>query len=284
LAKINQDLIDRVARDMGITPRAVYPHITRVANETMLDRHHAALVLAGRRGININKYSTAEERAEIRGVVLAGGGRRRDPNDGNIEIIEHEVRRRPAKKGKPAKKRVKDNTIFVVHGRDEALRKSMFDFLRALGLNPKEWDHVLREARGNNPFIGNALDEVMEKAQAVVVMFTPDDLVTLKEQFVGFDERNTEGKPLAQPRPNVLFEAGLAMGRHAEKTVLVQVGRIKPFSDVAGRHIVKLSESTESRNDLANRLEKIGCKVDKVGRDWLKAGYFVPSEPKQAKK
>nr|WP_283812911.1 TIR domain-containing protein [Bradyrhizobium rifense] len=93
--------------------------------------------------------------------------------------------------------------------------------------------------------------------------------------------------PPSRARPNDsvrLFEAGLAMGRHAEKTVLVQVGKIKPFSDVAGRHIVKLSESTESRNDLANRLEKIGCKVDKVGRDWLKAGYFVPTEPKPAKK
>ncbi|WKA30040.1 TIR domain-containing protein [Bradyrhizobium roseum] len=160
----------------------------------------------------------------------------------------------------------------------------MFDFLRALNLNPKEWDHVLREARGNNPFIGNALDEVMEKAQAVVVMFTPDDLVTLKEQFRGADERNTEGQAQGQARPNVLFEAGLAMGRHAEKTVLVQIGKVKAFSDVAGRHIVKLSETTESRNDLANRLEKIGCKVDKVGRDWMKAGYFVPTEPKPVKK
>jgi hypothetical protein len=59
----------------------------------------------------------------------------------------------------------------------------------------------------------------------------------------------------------VLFEAGLAMGRHAEKAVLVQIGKVKTFSDVAGRHIVKLSEATESRNDLANRLEKIGFKV-----------------------
>lgn len=282
MAKINQDLIERLRRHMHITPRAVYPHITKIANETMLDRHHAALVLAARRGININKYSTADERAEIRGVVNSGG-RGRDPDNGVIEIVERKIRR-PAKMSKPIKKRVKDNTIFVVHGRDEALRKSMFDFLRTLGLNPKEWDHVLREARGNNPFIGSALDEVMEKAQAVIVMFTPDDLVTLKEQFIGSDERNTEGKPQGQARPNVLFEAGLAMGRHAEKTVLVQVGKVKAFSDVAGRHIVKLGESTESRNDLANRLAKIGCKVDRVGRDWLKAGYFVPSEAKPAKK
>jgi predicted nucleotide-binding protein len=283
VAKINQQLIERLGAKLGIGDKAVYARIAKVANEMMLDRHLAALVLAGRHHINTNKYSTPQQRAEIRGVGQGGGGRR-DPEQFESEVVEMPARRRTGKKAKPAKKLPKDNTIFVVHGRDDALRKSMFDFLRALDLNPKEWDHVLREARGNNPFIGNALDEVMEKAQAVVVMFTPDDLVQLKEQFVGRDERNTEGRQQGQARPNVLFEAGLAMGRHAEKTVLVQVGKMKPFSDVAGRHIVKLSETTESRNDLANRLEKIGCKVDKVGRDWLKAGYFVPTEPRAAKK
>jgi len=35
----------------------------------------------------------------------------------------------------------------------------------------------------------------------------------------------------------VLFEAGLAMGRHPRKTVFVQVGKVKPFSDVGGRHM-----------------------------------------------
>jgi hypothetical protein len=31
-------------------------------------------------------------------------------------------------------------------------------------------------------------------------------------------------------------------------------------------------------------MEKIGCKVNRVGRDWMKAGDFVPTEPKPAKK
>jgi hypothetical protein len=34
----------------------------------------------------------------------------------------------------------------------------------------------------------------MEKVQAVVVMFSPDDLVQLKEQFLNADDRSTEGK------------------------------------------------------------------------------------------
>lgn len=286
MAKINQALIDRLESKLGIGDKAVYARIAKVVNETALDRHLAALLLAMRNGINVHRFSTEAQRAEVRGVLRNGREREYNSADSDNEMVERAVRRRPAKasKHKPAKKRAIDNTIFVVHGRDEALRRSMFDFLRALDLNPKEWDHVLREARGNNPYIGNVLDEVMEKAQAVVVMLTPDDLAQLKEQFVGREEKNTEGRPLGQARPNVLFEAGLAMGRHPEKTVLVQIGRVKPFSDVGGRHILRLSESTESRNDLANRLEKIGCKVNRIGRDWMKAGDFVPTEPKPAKK
>ena len=103
---------------------------------------------------------------------------------------------RRASKVKKAVRKTKGKSVFVVHGRDEALRKSMFDFLRALGLHPMEWDHALKQARskGANPYVGDILDEVMEKVQAVVVMFSPDDLVQLKEQFLNADDRSTEGK------------------------------------------------------------------------------------------
>jgi predicted nucleotide-binding protein len=191
--------------------------------------------------------------------------------------------RRPAKAKKAARK-TKGKTVFVVHGRDGDLRKSMFDFLRALNLHPLEWDHAIAQAKGNNPYVSSILDSVMEKASAVVVMFTPDDLVQLKEQFLGADDRATEGKPQGQARPNVLYEAGLAMGRYPDKTVFIQVGKVKPFSDVGGMHMVRLTDDTAKRNDLANRLQKIGCEVDKVGSDWMTAGTFLPTESKPAKK
>lgn len=34
-------------------------------------------------------------------------------------------------------------TVFVVHGRNESARDSMFQFLRALGLEPLEWDQAV---------------------------------------------------------------------------------------------------------------------------------------------
>jgi predicted nucleotide-binding protein len=170
-----------------------------------------------------------------------------------------------------------------VHGRDEALRKSMFEFLRSLGLKPMEWGHAVETAKGANPYIGDILDSAMAKVAAVVVLFSPDEIAHLKEQFWGADDKHGDGKPGGQARPNVLFEAGLALGSHPKKTVIVQVGKVRPFSDIAGKHLIRLSED-KGRNDLANRLEKIGCDVNRVGDDWMTAGNFEPTEPKPKKR
>jgi hypothetical protein len=52
--------------------KGVYPQITKVVHETFLERDLAALVLATRHRININKYSTPAQRGAIRSH-LAGG-------------------------------------------------------------------------------------------------------------------------------------------------------------------------------------------------------------------
>jgi predicted nucleotide-binding protein len=137
-----------------------------------------------------------------------------------------------------------------------------------------EWSHAVRAAKGANPYIGDVLDSAMGRVQAVVVLLSPDDQVRLKEEFVGRDERTSEGRLQGQPRPNVLFEAGLALGRHPSKTLLVQVGKVKQFSDVIGKHMHRLTNETSKRNELANRLQKIGCKIDRVGTDWMTEGDF----------
>ena len=272
MAKINQQLIERLASKLGVGERRVYGLIAEKVRSTHQDRHIAALLVAAENGINYQKYSTPEQRAEMRlGQAV--------PHNG-APIIQTEALQQPSRragKSKQAAKssKPKDNTVFVVHGRNERLRKSMFDFLRALGLKPLEWEKVLQLAKGNNPFIGDVLDEVMAKAQAVVVLFSPDDEARLKVEFQSKTDPASEKKFTGQARSNVLFEAGLALGRHPKKTVLVEVGKLRKFSDIAGRHIVRLTNEYKKRNDLANRLEKIGCAVDKVGTDWTSAGDFV---------
>jgi predicted nucleotide-binding protein len=280
--KINQDLISRISHKLGINERSVYPRIHRVVNETGLERHLAALLYAMRNGINVNRFSTKDERADVSTFLGAGARRGRDPDDAPRPPPAPPTRKSTAKK---SGRRTKGKTVFVVHGRDEKLREAMFDFLRALKLEPLEWDEAIRRARrGANPYVGDVIDRVMEQAQAVLVLFSPDDLVQLQEQFVGADERNTEGKQQGQARPNVIFEAGLAMGRHQEKTVFVQVGKVKPFSDIGGRHMLRFNGSPGSRNDLVSRLEMLHCDLDRGGRDWLRVGTFEPTPPKPKKK
>ncbi len=107
---------------------------------------------------------------------------------------------------------------------------------------------------------------------------TPDDEAYLRKEFQTEQDEAYEKNPTAQARPNVLFEAGMAMGRDVRRTVLVQVGTLRPFSDVGGRHILRLNNSSARRQDLADRLKAAGCDVDLSGRDWHSTGSFEVKE------
>jgi predicted nucleotide-binding protein len=155
----------------------------------------------------------------------------------------------------------------------------MFALLDALGCRPIEFHQaVARVPRTGNPFIGQVLDRAFEPVQALIVLFSPDDEAKLKEQFLRSSDGANEREFRGQARPNVIFEAGMALGRHEEKTIMVQVGDIKGFSDIAGRHMVHLADSFESRRDFATRLGRL-CKVDTSGTRWTKVGKFVPTGP-----
>ena len=165
--------------------------------------------------------------------------------------------------------------VFVVHGRDSCLRDDFFSFLRALGLQPIEWSEALKFTGKATPYIGEALESAFGTAQAVIVLLSPDDEVRLSPELWEKDEDEKEKSVTLQARPNVLFEAGMAFGKNPDRTLLVAVGQVKAFSDVAGRHIVRLSNSPEKRNDIAERLRTVGCDVTTTGNDWLKTGHFV---------
>jgi hypothetical protein len=119
------------------------------------------------------------------------------------------------------------------------------------------------------------LDKAFDMAQAIVVLMTPDEIAYLRSEYAhGEDDPDTN--PAPQARPNVLFEPGMAMGRNPDRTVLVELGTLRPFSDVAGRHALRLNESAAKRNELAQRLKTAGCDVQQGGSDWLNACDFTP--------
>lgn len=166
-------------------------------------------------------------------------------------------------------------TVFAIHGRNERLRSELFTFLRAAGLDPLEWSEAVQLTEKGSPYIGEILDCAFEEAAAVVVLLSPDDVVRLSDELLRESDGPNEREPRLQPRPNVIFEAGMAFGRYPERTILVSVGRPKDFSDVAGRHVVHLSNDPENRLDLLSRLETAGCAVrSSERRDWLAQGDF----------
>lgn len=173
----------------------------------------------------------------------------------------------------------RESKVFVVHGRNEPARMAMFSFLRSIGLQPIEWSQAVFATGEASPYIGTVLDGAFDAAQAIVVLMTPDEIAYLRHEYSS-DESDPEHEPGAQARPNVLFEAGMAMGRHPKRTLLVELGAMRPFSDIAGRHVLRMTDEPERRKELAQRLKAAGCRIDITGNDWLSSGEFtVPPPP-----
>jgi len=109
-------------------------------------------------------------------------------------------------------------------------------------------------------------------ADAAIVIVTPDDVVTLRPDLVSDDDGPEEREPRGQARPNVVYEAGFADALGRSRTVIVEVGDMKPFSDTVGRHTVRYDGSSAKRNVLAERLAVAGLDINKTGQEWLEVG------------
>ena len=167
--------------------------------------------------------------------------------------------------------------VFVIHGRNEAARRGLFAFLRSIRLDPIEWSEAIAMTGSGSPYIGEVLNVAFSAAQAVVVLQTPDDVAHLHESLTYPGDPETA--PQMQPRPNVLFEAGMALARDEHRTIIVELGHVKSFSDIHGRHVVRLDNSVGKRQELANRLKTAGCAVKTEGTDWHEEGDLTPPAP-----
>ncbi len=164
--------------------------------------------------------------------------------------------------------------VFVVHGRNTVARDAMFQFLRSIDLHPLEWSEAARLTNRPSPYIGEILTAAFSNAHAVVVLFTPDDEARLRGALRSDSAPPHEAELTGQARPNVLFEAGMAFGRDPDRTVLVELGQLRPFTDISGIHVVRLDGSSVRRQELALRLRTAGCPISLDGTDWHSAGDF----------
>lgn len=172
------------------------------------------------------------------------------------------------------------NEIFLVHGRDNDANEGMRAFLESLGLRVVEWSEAKKDAKGQSPYVIEIVKKAI-KNKAVLVLLTPDEVTFLRNWFVTDKE---DSEPAAQSRPNVLFEAGLALGANPHHTVIVVMGSARIPSDLLGLHIEKFDGSPEKRQALADELKKAGCNINRNGTRWLnKAGshYFEKALKRQ---
>jgi hypothetical protein len=162
--------------------------------------------------------------------------------------------------------------VFVVAGRDSAAISAIVQLLRCLGLRLVEWEHAVAKTGLPNPYVGDIVEAGLRMAGAAVVILTPDDVVQLRGDLLRDDDGPDDREIRGQARPNVYYEAGIADTLGRERTVIIEIGNVKSFSDAAGRHVVRYDGTPGKRHALAERLRLAGLDVDTQGNDWLTAG------------
>jgi predicted nucleotide-binding protein len=209
------------------------------------------------------------------GLHQEDAGRTQIPISGLLQHDEVSVPKKEATLGEssthnnPNHRNPRD--VFVVHGRNSMARDALFEFLRALDLRPIEWEEAARATRPRQHIL-DIVETGASMAQAIVVLLTPDDEARLREPL--WARPNEEPELRGQPRPNVLFEAGWALAKHNDRTIIVELGELRGLSDISGVYTIRNLDSADKRNELANRLEQCGCPVKRSGGDWLRVGDF----------
>ncbi len=167
--------------------------------------------------------------------------------------------------------------VFLVHGRDLRAKSAVANLLRAFDLQVISWDEAAAQTATATPYTGDVIIEGLQNADAVIVLFTPDDLGCTRPDFIQPGDAEEERTPRPQARLNVVFEAGMAMALNRQATILLEMGSVRAMSDTAGLNVVRLTSATiPERLQLASRLRTAGLAVD-VTKDtaWTTAGDFT---------
>jgi hypothetical protein len=133
MSKINAALLAKLIKKMKVGQARVYRVIQQRALESYVDSHVASLLVAKDNGVNYQPYATAEDRAEMRHASTSAHA----PSP-PLPAAPPAAVTRPAgrKLGKTKVKATKDNSMFVVHGRDAKLNQDMYAFLASIGIVP----------------------------------------------------------------------------------------------------------------------------------------------------
>ena len=144
--------------------------------------------------------------------------------------------------------------VFIVHGRDDAARLEVVDFLKTVRLHPV----VLRDQPGGGRTIIEKFEEYSNVSYAVVLL-TPDDIGGLRTRRSSKEQRS-------RARQNVILELGFFLGALGRKRVAVlsRKGKdeIEIPSDYNGVQYLFMDPLGNWRVELAKELEHAKIQVD----------------------
>lgn len=132
---IDGRLLERLESKLGIGRRQVYNRIDERSRALLVPPEQAAIALALEHRISVRGIATPEDRTAIRNAARTVA-----PAVAPATQEAPKSRKKPAAKRRTTKPTARrrprrGKTVFVVHGRDNELRKSMFAFLRLSASN-----------------------------------------------------------------------------------------------------------------------------------------------------
>ena len=154
--------------------------------------------------------------------------------------------------------------VYVIQGRNQVVRDAIYTFLTILGLQPIA---SLKQQKGT-PFMGEVLETAFGSAKAIIVLFTGEERVRLRQELQKPGDKNGENTFVPQPGMDQIFKAGYALNRFPERTILIQIGQVKLFSDIDGRYMPNFTGKEAEYRELIERLREIGCVLKEDGKAW----------------
>jgi predicted nucleotide-binding protein len=148
-----------------------------------------------------------------------------------------------------AREERQSNTVFIVHGRDDAAKNELALIIGRLGLRPI----ILHEQPNRGRTLIEKLEAHMENGYSFILL-TPDDEGRL----------NSPGESLRpRARQNVILELGLFIGALSRaKVACLYSGNVELPSDLGGLALMPFNKSVSERAlDIVNELKAAGFDV-----------------------
>lgn len=142
------------------------------------------------------------------------------------------------------------NNIFVVYGHNQEMRSKVERYVRRFGINIIELD---RNGPGGMQTVFAKLYQSAKKADCAIVLMSGDDHAI-----------DDNGKPSLRARQNVIFEAGMFLGRLSPEKVIVLKEDASNFempSDLGGLHPITYDSAGQWKEQLKRQLNEVGFEL-----------------------